>query len=75
MEDLKGRRFKVVELTRYDEKQGIKEGDEGMILENSNIAPYVRMDRFNEKLHDSDGRCEDGHGKAMYLPQIELLLE
>lgn len=76
MEDLKGRRFKMVELWRLDEEVGIKIGDEGVIIQhNSKPHALVRMDKYNDKLHEAFGLCEEGHGAAMRLDQIELLPE
>lgn len=74
MEKLKGRRFKVTYLTKGDKEKGIKVGDEGVILENSN-TPFVRMDRYSISLSNISGRCEKGHGAVMGLDQIELLPE
>ena len=74
MGNLKGKRFKVTYLAQFDLRNGIKEGDEGVILEND-TNPHVRMDKYNDELGDAGGLCEDGHGTYMYLPQIELLLE
>ncbi len=75
MENLKGRRFKIVELYAYEEVAGLKIGDEGVVLNNDCVYPYVRMDKYNDKLRDAKGLCEDGHGVDLALDQIELLPE
>ena len=75
MINLKGRRFRVVKLYNYEKKVGLKEGDEGVILDNDIDVPWVRMDKYNYKLRDAQGLCEEGHGTNMELRQIELLPE
>ena len=75
MENLKGRRFRVVELMMLDEEKGIKQGDEGIILEKDSLVFYARMDKYNDRLRDANGLCEKGHGTSMLAYQIELLPE
>lgn len=67
----KGARVVVVELNPYDRSIGIKIGDTGVVLQDDD-RPYVRMDKFNKKLSNAYGLCEDGHGHWFYEDQLEL---
>ena len=68
----KGDRVVVARPDEEDIKMGIKKGDKGEILQDNDLAPWVRMDKFNDKLGNAADRCEKGHGWGFYEHQLEL---
>jgi len=71
----KGDRVRVVSVESTDIGVGISVGDTATVLEDNQICPYLRMDKYNENLSNAYGLCEKGHGKAMAEKELELITE
>ena len=71
----KGDRVRVVSVESNDIGVGISVGDTATVLEDNQICPYLRMDKYNENLSTAYGLCEKGHGKAMAEKELELITE
>lgn len=69
-----GDRAVVNYVDSLDISDGIKVGDTCTILDKRH-SPYVRMDRYDKRLNDANGLCEEGHGKCFKDIQLTLLHE
>ena len=70
----KGDRVKVVIVWPEDAAVDIRVGDTGVVL-GYDKSPWVRMDKHNKKLLNAVNLCEDGHGWAFSVAQLELIEE
>jgi hypothetical protein len=71
----KGDRVRVVKLASQDIEVGLSLLDNGTVLEDDSQFPFIRMDKYNAKLHSAHNRCEDGHGCVLCQDKLELILE
>lgn len=69
-----GDRARLTFAFQIQKQKGINEGDTCTILDDTS-APFIRMDNYNEGLHDANGLCEPGHGAVTFLDNLEPLEE
>ena len=59
----KGDRVRVLSVESADIEVGISVGDTATVLEDNQISPYLRMDKYNENLSNAEKLLKDLGGK------------
>jgi len=77
----KGTRIQVLrDLFRDDGTLCLAKGETGIIVDETLVdhpstRAWTRWDNYNSNLHNSGGRCENGHGWAVSVDEVELETE